>query len=215
MGFIDDVKKRLSVIPAIKRAEEAINDGLQIVWETDPEKMQFEKLRSYGSIERHCKAEILRIDQFDISDYAQHIDILADTDPSYMELMAILMNGGKLIPPIVQESCIIIDGEEKAMPYSLVDGNHRITLARFFGLDSVPVLVTKGETNQYWFTPDKWEFECGRIREETKHEHCLSWTEYNGVRVKSADGKVFTFKDHEACVDTSNTDYLVIQEFQK
>lgn len=211
MGLIDDVKKRLSVIPAIKRAEEAINDGLQIVWETDPEKMQFEKLRSYSGLERCFKSEILRIDQFDISDYTFSADLLTSADPSYMELITILMNGGRLIPPMVQEGYAIVDGEEKAVSYSLIDGNHRVTLARFFGLDSVPVLVIKGETVQYWFTLDKWEFECGRIREETKHEHGFSWTEYNGVRVKSADGKVFTFKDHEACVDTSNTDYLVIQ----
>ena len=217
-GLFYGTDNRIRIIEEIKRAKEAINNGLQITWETDLKKMQFEKLRSYNGMEEFFKQGILRIDEFDILKYCSSPesieDLISNSDPSCLEMINILLDGGKLIPPAVVEHYAIVDGQEKKVKspgcISLNDGNHRIRLARVFGLEVIPVVVFK-ECSQYWFSPDKWSFEGPRIREEQQHEGGFSWEEYNGLRATSADGKVFTFKDHLAFIDDSNADYIVIQ----
>lgn len=217
-GLFYDVNSRIRTIEKIKRAKEATGNGLRIEWETDPEKMQFEKLRSYNGMEEFFKQGILRIDEFDILKYCSSPesieDLISNSDPSYLEMINILLDGGKLIPPAVVEHYAIVDGQEKKVKspgcISVNDGNHRVRLARVFGLEVIPVVVFK-ECSQYWFTPDKWKFEGPRIREEHRSGDSVSWEEYNGLRATSAHGKVFTFKDHLAFIDDSNADYIVIQ----
>lgn len=215
--IIDDLKKRLNRLELIKQAKNAIANGLQIEWETDPEKMQFQKLRSYDSLKDFFNLEILRIDQFNITNYllsSPETLFTGSDNKSYIEMVEILMKGGKLIPPAVSEKYAIVDGqEEKVETYvGINDGYHRATLANFMGQNVIPVVVFKQCANEYWFTPGKWNFEGPRIREEQRSENSFSYIEYNGFKAISKEtGKVFTFKDSSTFIDDSNTDYLVVQ----
>lgn len=217
MKIFDETNKRIDIISRIKQQKEAISKGLKIEWETDPKKMQFENLRSYGGWQREFNSEILRVEEHNLTLHP-YTDVFIGDIQSHMEMIDILLRGGKLIPPSKTEVYAIVDGEEKmVMPsgtLGLFDGNHRCNLAKYFGLNTVPVVVFKA-IDGYWFTPEKWTFEGPRIREEEKTEFGMSWTEYNGVKAISKEtGKVFTFKEGSSIIDNSNTDYLAIHVYR-
>lgn len=213
MGIFEQTNSRINILNKIKQQKEAISKGLKIEWETDPDKMKFENLRSYTLLPRMFDSEILRVEEHNLTSHP-YTDVFIGDIQSHMEMIDILLKGGKLIPPSKTEVYSIVDGEEKmAMPSGtsgINDGFHRCNLAKYFGLDTVPVVVFK-VIEGYWFTPDKWIFEGSRIREEEKTEFGMHWTEYNGVKaISKEDGKVFTFKDGSSYIDDSNTEYLVI-----
>ena len=166
-----------------------------IQWETDPGKIDFKKLGSYKGLESNFSQELLRIENVDISNETPPDDVLRNL--SNIEMLEILINGGKLIPPAFIERYAIVDGKEQKVSSVSggFDGSHRIGLARHFGFDTIPVCVFKGYAG-HWFTPDKWTFEDGG---------------YNGVKATSkVTGEVFTFREYGANVDISNSDYIVI-----
>lgn len=213
MGIFEQINNRINILAKIKQQKEAISKGLKIEWETDPKKMQFENLRSYDGWQREFNSEIMRVEEYNLEEHPS-TDVFIGDIQSHMEMIDILLNGGKLIPPSKTEVYSIVDGEEKiVMPsdtLGLFDGVHRCNLARYFGLDTVPVVVFKA-IDGYWFTPDKWTFEGPRIREEEKTEFGISWTEYNGVKVISKEfDQVFTFREGSSYIDDSNTEYLAI-----
>lgn len=217
MKIFDETNNRIAIIEKIKHQKEAISKGLKIEWETDPDKMKFENLRSYTKWPRMIDSEILRVEEHNLTSHS-YTDVFIGDIQSHMEMIDILMNGGKLIPPLKAEYYAIVDGEEKLVIPSentgIHDGFHRLNLAKYFGLNTVPVVVLK-VINGYWFTPEKWTFEGPRIREEYKTEFGMSWTEYNGVKAISKEtGKVFTFKEGSSIIDDSNTDYLVIHVYR-
>lgn len=190
---IEEITNRIKMIDKIKQQKEAIKQGLEIVWETDPKKMQFDKLRSYQMVKNNDR-EVLRVEDFDITQSGRY-DIFVGENQSYIEMMDILIAGGKLIPPMATEGYAIVDGEEKMVrPFSgLSDGFHRVNFARYFGLDTVPVVVFKTFIG-YWFTPERWIFEAD-----------------NGIKATLIDGRVIKINDYGSLIDDSNTDYLVIQ----
>ena len=217
MGIFEQTNSRINLLNKIKQQKEAISKGLKIEWETDPSKMQFNKLRSYNGMENTFNSEILRVEEYDITSH-NYTDIFIGDIQSHMEMIDILLNGGKLIPPAKIEGYAIVDGVEKIVRPSdnagINDGRHRCNLAKYFGLNIVPVVVFKA-IEGYWFTPEKWTFEGPRIREEDKTEFGMSWTEYNGVKAISKEtGKVFTFKEGSSIIDDSNTDYLAIHVYR-
>jgi hypothetical protein len=217
MKIFEQINSRINLLNKIKQQKEAISKGLKIEWETDPDKMKFENLRSYGGWQREFNYEILRVEEYNLTLHP-YTDIFTGDIQSHMEMIDILLNGGKLIPPSKTEVYSIVDGEEKiVMPsdtLGLFDGNHRCNLAKYFGLDTVPVVVFK-VNDGYRFTPEKWTFEGPRIREEEKTESGMSWTEYNGVKAISKEtGKVFTFKEGSSLIDNSDTDYLTIRVYR-
>jgi len=213
MEIFNIINNRIATINKIKQQKEAISKGLKIEWETDPDKMKFENLRSYNGLQRMFDSEILRVEEHNLTSHS-YTDVFIGDIQSHMEMIDILMNGGKLIPPLKTECYAIVDGEEKLVRPSentgIYDGFHRCNLARYFGLDTVPVVVFKA-IDGYWFTPDKWIFEGPRIREEETTEFGMHSTEYNGLKaISKENGTVFTFKDHCSYIDDSNTEYLVI-----
>jgi ribosomal protein L30E len=213
MGIFEQTNSRINILNKIKQQKEAISKGLKIEWETDPDKMKFENLRSYGGWQREFNYEILRVEEYNLTSHP-YTDIFIGDIKSHMEMIDILLKGGKLIPPSKTEVYSIVDGEEKMVIPSdtlgLFDGNHRCNLAKYFGLDTVPVVVFKVNEG-YRFTPEKWTFEGPRIREEETTEFGMHWTEYNGLKaISKENGTVYTFKDHCSYIDDSNTEYLVI-----
>ncbi len=218
MGLSQAILNRLKKIEMVKRLKEAISTGLQIQWETNPEKMQFDKLRSYSSLNGFFDKEILRVENIDIAsteniDYASQYRFIDDPE-SYGEMIDIIMKGGKLIPPAICESYAIVDGIEKMVRSAIQDGYHRIELARCFGMQIIPAVIFKS-SNEYWFTPEKWSFEIGRIKEEKQIVGGTSFIEYNGIKATSKEGAVVIFKDYGTSIDDSNLDYLVIRTTER
>lgn len=216
-NLFENINNRISAIDKIKRHKEIISNGFKIEWETDPHKMQFEKLRSNDSMKDQFNSKILRVEEYDLTSH-EYIDIFIGDTQSHMEMIDILLNGGKLIPPSKTEGYAIVDGEEKMVRPSgnvgLTDGVHRCNLAKYFGSKTIPVVVFK-TFEGYWFTPEKWVFEGTRIREEEKTEFGMSWTEYSGVKaISKENGKVFTFKEGSSFMNDSNPDYLVVMTHQ-
>lgn len=212
MNSIDKIKNRIEFIEKTKLCKEAIKNGLKIKWETDFEKMQFEKLKSYDSLNNCFNYEILRVEEYDLTSHYDS-DIFIGDSQSHIDMIGILIKGGKLIPPTKTEGYAIVDGEEKMVRSSemtgLNDGTHRCNLAKYLGLDIIPVVVFK-ELDGYWFTPEEWTFEGGRIREENKTEFGSSFLEFNGFKATSKTGKMYTFQD-PIIIDETISDYIVIR----
>lgn len=194
MNLLESIKNRLLVIETIQKKEEILKN-LKIEWETDPTKMKFEKLRSYNGMQNIFNSEILRVEEWDITQY-DYTDIFEGDIQSHMEMINILLSGGKLIPPSRTEGYAIVDGVEKMVRPSHIsgfnDGSHRFNLAKYFGLNTIPAVVFKSFEG-YWFTPDLWTFEQDK----------------SGVKATSKAGQVITFTD--GYVDNSNTEYLIIR----
>lgn len=206
-NLIEKINNRIYTINKIKQQKDAISKGLKIEWETDPKKMQFEKLRSYDGLKGMFGSEILRVEEYSTISH-RYTDIFIGDIQSHMEMIDIIMNGEKLIPPIASEGYAIVDGQEKMVrPAGISDGYHRLNLAKYFGLDTIPVVVFKTYEG-YWFTPEKWSFEGPVIRDVTDH----GYTQFGGVRATSIDGKVFTFREHPTFIDDSNTEYVAVVE---
>lgn len=214
---LGQILNRIQRIESIKRIYEASNSGVQMQWETNIEKMQFNRLRSYGAMKGFFEQEILRVENIDITnntniDYGLEYGITGDAE-SYIDLIDIIMNGGKLIPPLTCESYAIVDGIEKMVRSpsfnGIDDGHHRVALAKYFGVSIIPTVVFKS-INEYWFTPDKWSFGIGRIREEQQKESGIHYTEYNGIKATSKEGNEITFKN-DFSIDESNVEYLIIR----
>lgn len=194
MNLLESIKNRILVIETIQKKEEILKN-LKIEWETDPDKMQFDKLRSYDSIKKYVDLGILRVEECDITEH-ELVDIFEGDIQSHMEMINILLNGGKLIPPSRTEGYAIVDGVEKMVRPSYIsgfnDGSHRFNLAKYFGLNTVPAVVFKSFEG-YWFTPDLWTFEQDK----------------SGVKATSKAGQVIIFNNGN--VDDSSTEYLIIR----
>jgi hypothetical protein len=194
--LIDEINRRAANVEAIQRIKEAKNKGVQIQWETDFSKMNFEKLQSYNNLKTLFSREFLRIDQMDTTDN-DVVDIFRDTE-RYIDLFNIVLNGEKMIPPATMDVYAVVDGHEKliipAYSNGVYDGCHRTTLAAYFGQRTIPRVVFK-TCDEYWFTPSKWIF-----------EECS-----DGVMATSREtNQVITLKNYGSIVDTSNENYIVI-----
>ena len=213
MSLLERINNRILIIERIKQ-KEAIREKLKIEWETDPNKIQFEKLRSYDSMKDCFNSEILRIEEHDLTSH-EYIDVFIGDTQSHMEMIDILLNGGKLIPPSTIEGYAIVDGEEKMVRPSknmgLNDGTHRCNLAKYFGLKTIPVVVFK-IFDGYWFTHGLWSFEETKIREEYQLNGKTLYSEHRGIKAISKSGKIFIFKDYgyEASVSDSSSEFIII-----
>ena len=69
MEIFEQTNKRIDTLNKIKRQKEAISNGLKIEWETDPKKMQFNKLRSYNVLEDKFNFEIVGVEECNITSH--------------------------------------------------------------------------------------------------------------------------------------------------
>ena len=90
MEIFEQTNKRIDNLNKIKRQKEAISNGLKIEWETDPKKMQFNKLRSYNGLQRMFDSEILRVEECNITSH-NYTDVFIGDIESHMEMIDILM----------------------------------------------------------------------------------------------------------------------------
>ncbi len=80
--------------------------------------------------------------------HKENIDIILD-------LIEFVQTGKKVVPPITVIPVHILDGEKIYFRDVILDGVHRIRLARYLGETEVPV-ITYEYTRKYIFTKSKW-----------------------------------------------------------
>lgn len=178
-------RNRTSFVVTQQRLYKAIKilNNLKIDWEFDLNKMNFENLRDscYGFVKNYNpRIETRKIDiwydgnEGDPKDifYPQTIDITLD-------LIEFVQTGKKVIPPIAVILTNILDGEKICPEMILLDGFHRLKLARYLGETEVPLILYE-DTNRHIFTKGKWAL--------TKNDD-----EYK-VSSLSSVGKTYTFK---------------------
>jgi hypothetical protein len=165
-------------------AKKILND-LRINWEVDLNKINLRDLRDsdFDYIKIYSpKIETRKIEiwydgnEGDPKDifHPENIDIVLD-------LIEFVQTGKKVIPPITVIPIHIIDGEKTSFNPVILDGLHRIRLARYLGETEVP-LIAYEYTRKYLFTKAKWT-----IKRST-----------DKYKVSSLKGyKVYTFKISE------------------
>jgi hypothetical protein len=128
-------------------------------WELDLNKINFGKLRDSGF--DYIKMYSPKIGKRKISIwcdgtegdpkklfYSNDVDIVLD-------LIEFVQTGKKIIPPIAVIPIHIIDGKKTSFEVVVLDGWHRIRLARYLGYSEVPLILYE-YTRRYAFTKAKW-----------------------------------------------------------
>ncbi|MEA4937207.1 MAG: hypothetical protein VB102_11280 [Paludibacter sp.] len=179
-------RNRTSFIVTQQRLYEAkkILNNLKIDWEFDINKMNFENLRDscYGFVKNYNgRIETRKIDIWYDGDEGDPKDIFyPQTIDITLDLIEFVQTGKKVIPPIAVILTNYSDGEKICPEIILLDGFHRLKLARYLGETEIPLILFE-DTNQYKFTKGKWTL--AKNTDECK------------VSSLSNFGKTYTFKN--------------------
>lgn len=208
MSIIDEIKKQTDLIALAQKIKENFSH-LKIDWETDVSKMDFDKLYS-GNIVKGCS--YLRMDKIKIEPNPDKQALLSSADEiiRIANLVELVDNGTKIIPPTFIHECFIRDGVKVVEDvFYQIDGAHRKALASYLQLTEIPIVVFE-RASGYQFTPDKWRFEQKQIRKKTPGGH---QTMGSYIEAISTDGEIFniTPNNRRVCVIRSNIEFIEIQ----
>ena len=159
MNIIEEIKKRTDLIRRIEEAKITLDSLTTIDWETDIEKMEFDKLYGGG-----CLSEsdtFLRMDTLSIEqDPDIHSLFSSITDSERMvNLIELMASGAKIIPFTHLIESYTLDGVKMITDnISFIDGSHRRRIAAYLGLTEIPVVVFE-RVGYHLFTPGIWTFE--------------------------------------------------------
>lgn len=130
---------------------------LKIEWETDIEKMDFSKLKSFSNSDKinYTTAQLKTIP---LEKIEENLFIVGDTE-RMLNLIELVSSGKKIIPPMYAIEYVIRNGEKMIYnQFNSLDGSHRKKLASYLGLTEIPVVVFE-RMKKYQFTVSKWKFE--------------------------------------------------------
>ena len=189
MNIIEEIKKRTDLIRRIKEAKITLDGFTTIDWETDIEKMEFDKLFGGG-----CLSEtdtFLRMDTLSIEPDPDKDTLFGSiTDSERMvNLIELMASGAKIIPFTHLVESYTLDGVKMISDHvSFVDGSHRRRIAAYLGLTEIPVVVFE-RVGYHLFTPGKWIFEEDVISIEDENggnstKKCVKATSNEGEIVK-------------------------------
>jgi hypothetical protein len=191
MNIIEEINKRAELIRRIKEAKITLDSFTTIDWETDIEKMEFDKLFGGG-----CLSEtdtFLRMDTLSIEpDPDKDKDTLfgSITDSERMvNLIELMASGAKIIPFTHLVESYTLDGVKMITDnISFIDGSHRSRIASYLGLTEIPVVVFE-RIGYHLFTPGKWIFEEDVISIEDENggnstKKCVKATSNEGEIIK-------------------------------
>lgn len=171
MKLLTDIHQQKERIAACQKLSNALltrNVPKAIEWETDINEIDITKLRN--GVEAIGNAQFARIETLSILNehgHEQSLSELMKSDPSYIDLLGLMLNGTKIIPPLYLETAIYLDGEPDEVKKGFVDGSHRMALSKAFGLTEIPILVYRRRPPQtLLFTPDKWAFENKEVEDK-------------------------------------------------
>jgi len=187
-------RNRTSFIVTQQRTCDAkkILNELKIDWELDLNKMNFGDLRDSGldyikNFNPKIDTKKIEIWYNGLEGDAKDIFKPADID-IILDLIEFVQTGKKVIPPVIVIPVHILDGEKKYFRPVILDGVHRIRLARYLGEAEVPV-ISYDYTRKYIFTKAKWKIE--RNTKSAKYKVC-SLSGYNVYTFKMSEWKLST-----------------------
>lgn len=160
----DKPRNRTSLFETLYRISQAekILDNLKIEWELDLNKMNLRELRDsgFGFIKNYMPViGSRRIDSWYDGTEGDLKAIFHPNDADIMlDLIEFVQTGKKIIPPLAVIPVHIIDGEKTTFESVILDGVHRIRLARRLGHSEVP-LVLYEYTKKYAFSKSNWKVE--------------------------------------------------------
>lgn len=163
MNIIEQINEQIQLIERVERVKEVLkNPNFKINWETDIEKMDFQKLRtpiSFGRLKSTIRLE--QINPCEVrNSYAEGNGIFSYDLPNTLNLLELMVSGERIIPPIFYDLYKLIDGEKMAVDgLTMHDGSHRIWVSSQLNLEEIPIL-RYDKVQDYCFTPNKWKFEC-------------------------------------------------------
>lgn len=189
MNIIEEINKRTDLIRRIEEAKITLDSLTTIDWETDIEKMEFDKLYGGG-----CLSEsdtFLRMDTLSIEqDPDIHLLFSSITDSERMvNLIELMASGAKIIPFTHLIESYTLDGVKMITDnISFIDGSHRKRIASYLGLTEIPVVVFE-RIGYHLFTPGKWIFEEDVISIEDENggnstKKCVKATSNEGEIIK-------------------------------
>lgn len=187
MNIIEEIKKRTDLIRRIEEAKITLDSLTTIDWETDIEKMEFDKLFGGG-----CLSEtdtFLRMDTLSIEPDPDKDTLFGSiTDSERMvNLIELMASGAKIIPFTHLVESYTLDGVKMISDHvSFVDGSHRRRIAAYLGLTEIPVVVFE-RVGYHLFTPGKWTFEEDDISTQDENGRI---TTKKGVKATSNEGEI-------------------------
>jgi hypothetical protein len=155
----------------IKTTKESDIKSLNIEWETDISKIDLSVLNSKINLplilvpKGSIPSVNLKVEWVDMKDLQHRTtqDILTDPDiRRYSSLVALIQSSTKVIPPISWRSFKIVNGDvvfDEISPVTVGDGNHRLALAKYLGLQKVPILFIECLC-QVVFDNTLWDCSC-------------------------------------------------------
>lgn len=211
MKLLTDIhqrKERIAVCQKLSNALLTRNAPKAIEWETDINEIDITKLRN--GVESIGNAHFSRIETRSILNEYEHeqslSELLKSGDPSYIDLLGLMVNGSKIIPPLYLEAAIYLDGELDEVKKEFVDGSHRMALSKALGLTEIPILVyRRRQPETLLFTPDKWAFE----NKEVEYKDGTTVTRQTLLHCTSKElKKEFYLKPTDWKVGSGNTEYI-------
>lgn len=174
MKLLTDIHQQKERIAAFQKLSNALltrNAPKSIEWETDINEIDITKLRN--GVQSIGNAHFSRIETRSILNEHGHeqslslSELLKSGDPSYIDLLGLMLNGSKIIPPLFLETAICLDGEPDEVNKVFVDGSHRMALSKALGLTEIPILVyRRKQPETLLFTPAKWAFEHKEVEDK-------------------------------------------------
>jgi len=198
-----------------------------IVWETDIDKIDIKNLRNgHGAVEGYTFSRLgkTNITEFysqsfrgkqvflsapTIQEINENLnkqtaeEIVSSGAGRYLEIISLIENGVKLIPPLYIENNSYIDGEFVRGATEFIDGKHRESVAYALGWEEIPILIYE-RLDRYLFTPDKWEFEVRKIKEVTEN----GYSTYTRFFAVSKDGEKEISMPGRFRIREDNKDFL-------
>lgn len=175
----DEVKTYIDNLGAVERMKSNL-DNLQIVWETDVNKIDLSVLASDPKIP-NVPGTMLKIEWVEtslIKDFGYSSEIFKEGSiERFVELYKLIESGVKIIPPLVIRDLKFVDGEiketeqQKSIPIS--DGAHRLLLSKHLNLAKIPVLVAE-IPYKHFFSKSMWDI--------TYNESTIELTQKSGEK---------------------------------
>lgn len=165
MKIIEEIISYIDAAQQVEKAKKML-ETLTINWASDPEEMQFDKLKSSSVFTPACK--FLRMDKIKIEDapYFGDMGIFQGAQMSlgFIDLIELMASGEKIIPPIYVADVSFIDGVRSEKNIEFFDGSHRIRIAQLLQLKEIPIVVME-RLRSYVFTVDQWSFKAKTVSE--------------------------------------------------
>lgn len=135
-----DNNKFIKYIELINRVKKGL--AIDIIWETDIEKIKLEFPNLRSNVEFNDSLEIKYLAKNEYNYYETNNGIFPFCDDSMIDLVDFIESGKKIIPPLISQEAEMNEWVIDNKQIIVRDGNHRLRLAREMGIEQIPFLIS-------------------------------------------------------------------------